>query len=364
MTLTFSAAVASRGFAVDLRIETGETVAVLGPNGAGKSTLLNIVAGLVHPDSGRAHLDRTPLFDLDDGARLWTPPHARGVSTLAQDADLFPHLTVLENVAFGARSRGIRKARAHEIALHWLREVDAVALASRRPSALSGGQAQRIAIARALASDPKLLLLDEPLAALDIAVAPAIRRTLLRVLRDRTAIIVTHDILDALTLADRVIVLAHGHIIEQGPTRETLERPRTVFTADLAALNLLTGIRTLRGMKTDAGVEIASTVATSAPVGSRVAATVRPTAVRVSVEQAAGGVENRFTAPILDLEPRGDIIRVRSDAISADLTPTAVADAQITTGMDVEFAFDPDAVTIYEADAPRVPRNGGRSDSA
>ena len=364
MTLTFSASVAARGFDVDLRIETGETVAVLGPNGSGKSTLLNIIAGLVHPDSGRADLDRTPLFDLDEGARLWTPPHARGVSTLAQDADLFPHLSVLENVAFGARSKGIRKARAHEIALHWLGEVDAVALASRRPAELSGGQAQRIAIARALASDPKLLLLDEPLAALDIAVAPAIRRTLLRVLRDRTAIIVTHDILDAQTLADRVIVLAHGHVIEQGPTRETLERPRTVFTAGLAGLNLLTGIRTAHGMTTDAGVEVVSTMVTSAPPGSRVAATIRPTAVRVSFAPTAGSAVNRFTAPILDLEPRGDIIRVRSDTISADLTPAAVADAEITTGMNVEFAFDPDAVTIYEADAPRISRSDAGTASA
>jgi molybdate transport system ATP-binding protein len=363
MTLTFSAALAPRGFALDLRVETGETVAVLGPNGAGKSTLLNILAGLVHPDSGRADLDGTRLFDLDDGAKSWTPPHARGVSTLAQDADLFPHLSVLENVAFGARSKGIRKSRAHEVALHWLREVDAVALAARRPAQLSGGQAQRIAIARALASDPKLLLLDEPLAALDIAVAPAIRRTLLRVLADRSAIIVTHDILDALTLADRVIVLSHGHIIEQGPTRETLERPRTVFTAGLAALNLLTGIRTPGGMTTDTGAEIVSTVATDVAVGSRVAATIRPT-VRVSFEPSAEGGSNRFTAAILDLEPRGDIIRVRSDTISADLTPTAVADAQITTGMRVEFAFAPDAVTIYPADTPEGSRSDVRFDSA
>ena len=359
MTLRLSATLADRDFTVDLQVGTGETVAVLGPNGAGKSTLLNILAGLVHPDSGRAELDGTRLFDLDDRGRLWTPPHSRGVSTLAQDADLFPHLSVLENVAFGARSKGIRKAEAHRIALHWLGEVDAVALASRRPAELSGGQAQRIAIARALASDPKLLLLDEPLAALDIAVAPAIRRTLLRVLRDRTAIIVTHDILDALTLADRVVVLAHGHIIEEGPTRETLERPRTVFAADLAGLNLLTGIRSPDGMTTDAGVAIVSTVATGAPTGSRVAATIRPAAVRVSFEHLPSGGPNRIIAPILDLEPRGDIIRVRSDIISADLTPAAVADAQITTGMTVEFTFESGAVTIYPADTA----DGSRTDA-
>ena len=267
MTLTFSATVAERGFDVGLRVETGETVAILGPNGAGKSTLLEIIAGLLRPDAGRADLDDAVLFDLTDGRGHWAAPHARGVSTLTQDADLFPHLSVLENVAFSARSKGIRKAAAHEIAEHWLSEVDALQFAGRRPAELSGGQAQRVAIARALASDPKLLLLDEPLAALDVAVAPAIRRTLLRVLRDRTAIIVTHDILDALTLADRVVVLGHGHIIEQGATRETLDRPRTTFTAGLAALNLLTGTRTSAGMTTDSGMQIISTVSSEAPLG-------------------------------------------------------------------------------------------------
>lgn len=350
VTLTFSAALASREFMMDLRVETGETVAVLGPNGAGKSTLLNIIAGLVRPDSGSAQLDGRALFDLDARPGRWIPPHARGVSTLGQSADLFPHLSVLENVAFGARSGGRRKGAAHEIARHWLSEVDAAPLAARRPAELSGGQAQRIAVARALASDPQLLLLDEPLTALDVASAPAIRRTLLRVLKERTAIIVTHDILDALTLADRVVVLSHGRIVEQGPTRATLERPRTAFAAGLAALNLLTGIRTARGMTTDAGAEIVGTGDTDAAPGSRVAATVRPSAVRVTTTPNEDG-GNRLLGTILDLEPRGDIIRVRSDAISADLTPAAVADAQLTTGMRVAFSFSPDAVTVYPATA-------------
>ena len=356
MMLRFDAAIAARGFDVQLRVEAGETIAVLGPNGAGKSTLVNILAGLLRPDAGSAELDGRELFDLGENRRAWTAPHARGVSTLSQDADLFPHLSVLENVAFSARSKGIRKTRAHELARHWLGEVDAVPFASRRPADLSGGQAQRVAIARALASDPKLLLLDEPLAALDVAVAPAIRRTLLRVLKDRTAIIVTHDILDALTLADRVVVLGHGRIIEEGPTRDTLDRPRTAFTAGLAALNLLTGIRTRSGMVTDAGAEITSSVPTDAPLGSRVAATIRPTSVRVAVHQPAAASPNLLTGAILDLEPRGDIIRIRSDTISADLTPSAVADAQLTTGTEVRFTFEPGAVTIYPAyrgDPPR-----------
>ena len=345
MTLTFAASLTDRHFDLELQMLPGETVAVLGPNGAGKSTLLNILAGLLRPDAGRAELDGLPLFDLEAGR--WTPPQVRGVSMLAQDADLFPHLSVRENVAFGPRSKGVRKATAHELAEHWLGEVDALELAARKPAQLSGGQAQRVAIARALATDPKLLLLDEPLAALDIAVAPAIRRTLLRVLKDRTAIIVTHDILDALTLADRVIVLADGRIIEQGAARDTLERPRTAFTAGLAALNLLTGVRTVEGMVTDSGAQIVSTVATDAALGARVAAAIRPTAVRVSTEPSSMSGPNRFVAAILDLEPRGDIVRVRSELISADLHPGAVADALLTTGMTVEYVFDADAVTIY-----------------
>ena len=356
MTLTFTATVADRHFDLHLQMKPGETIAVLGPNGAGKSTLLNILAGLLRPDMGRAELDGKQLFNLEAGAKLWTPPQVRGISMLAQDADLFPHLSVLENVAFGPRSKGARKAKAHELARHWLSEVDATDFATRKPSELSGGQAQRVAIARALASDPKLLLLDEPLAALDIAVAPAIRRTLLRVLKERTAIIVTHDILDALTLADRVVVLADGRIIEEGPARDTLERPRTTFTAGLAALNLLTGTRTPDGMTTDSGVHIVSTAATDVPVGSDVAAAIRPTAVRVSTETSATPSPNRFTAAIQDLEPRGDIVRVRSKLISADLHPAAVADAQLTTGMTVEYSFDPDAVTIYPTDTDSLER--------
>lgn len=347
MTFTFTAAVPERHFDMSLAVAPGETVAILGPNGAGKSTLLNIIAGLLRPHSGQAELNGRSLFDLENrGPREWTPPHNRGVSMLAQNADLFPHLTVLENVAFGARSAGMRKAAAHDLARHWLAEVDGLDFAARKPGELSGGQAQRIAVARALASDPDLLLLDEPMAALDISVAPALRRTLQRVLRGRSALLVTHDILDALTLADRVYVLADGKIVEDGPTRMTLDHPRTAFTASLAALNFLTGVRTPGGMRTDAGIDIRSTVPCDATVGSRVAATVRPAVVRASLRRDTPAA-NRIRGMVIDLEPRGDVIRVRSEAISADLTPAAVADAGITTGTTISFTFDSGDVTIY-----------------
>ncbi|MBW4094761.1 MAG: ATP-binding cassette domain-containing protein, partial [Acidobacteria bacterium] len=178
MTFSFAATLAQRNFNVSLSIQPGETVAVLGPNGAGKSTLLGIIAGLLRPDSGHAELDGTPLFRLDGGSRVWRPPHQRGMALLAQDALLFPHLSVQENVAFGPRSRGASPANARKTADHWLAELDATEFANRRPSQLSGGQAQRVAVARALAANPQLLLLDEPMAALDVDSAPLLRTVL------------------------------------------------------------------------------------------------------------------------------------------------------------------------------------------
>ena len=218
---------------LDLRfsLAKGETLAVLGPNGAGKSTLLDVLAGLVRPDSGHVRLGDTTLVSTGgDGRDSWLPPHARGVAMLAQEALLFPHLSVRDNVAFGPRSAGVDRAEARYIAERWLERVDATGLADRRPLRLSGGQAQRVAVARALATEPRLLLLDEPFGALDAGVAPAMRRLLAEVLAERAVVIVTHDPLDALALADRVIVLDEGRIVEEGPTREVLLNPRTEFT--------------------------------------------------------------------------------------------------------------------------------------
>jgi molybdate transport system ATP-binding protein len=223
-----------RGIDVDLRVQPGEVVALLGANGAGKSTLLSLISGLIRPDAGRITLDDQVLVDVD--RRVWVPSHHRGVVLLAQQALLFPHLTAAANVAFGPRSKGSSRKDAKAEASRWLAAVDATEFADRRPVQLSGGQAQRIAIARALAADPALLLLDEPMAALDVAVAPALRQLLRAVLRDtgRTALLVTHDLIDALSLADRVIVLDAGRIVEDGPTRTVLTQPRSGFAARIA----------------------------------------------------------------------------------------------------------------------------------
>ncbi|MFF1251898.1 sulfate/molybdate ABC transporter ATP-binding protein [Pseudarthrobacter sp. NPDC058329] len=352
MTFSIEAAVAERGFDVALTVGPGETVAVMGPNGAGKSTLLSIIAGLLRPDSGRAELSGKALFDLSPGRSRWTPPHHRGTALLAQEPLLFPHLNALENVAFGPRSAGATRQQAKSEAVRWLAEVEAQDLQGRRPAELSGGQAQRVAVARALAADPGLLLLDEPMAALDIHSAPLLRRLLKRVLAGRPAIIITHDVLDALMLADRVVILEDGRISEEGPTREVLERPRSPFAAGLAGLNLIPGILTADGLRTAGGQAIAGHVEDPGPAREGDPAAVAvfpPSAVSVFLDDAHGSPRNYFEVTITDLEPHGDLIRVRAGRLAADITPAASADLGLVPGLTVYFVVKATAVAVYRA---------------
>ena len=351
MTFSVQAAVAGRGFDVSLVVGPAETVAVMGANGAGKSTLLNVIAGLLHPDSGTAELDGRTLFDLTAGRGQWTAPHRRGTALLAQEPLLFPHLSVLENVAFGPRSAGASKPAARESALRWLAEVEATELQSRRPAELSGGQAQRVAVARALAADPGLLLLDEPMAALDIHAAPLLRRLLKRVLTGRRAIIITHDVLDALMLAHRVVILENGRISEEGPTRDILQRPRSRFAAGLAGLNFVAGHLTEHGLRSGAlNLYGHHDVAAPLPTGQPGVAVFPPSAVSVFLTEAHGSPRNSFAVTITDLEPHGDGIRVRAGEggqLSADITPAASVDLGLAPGMQVYFVIKAGAVAIY-----------------
>jgi ABC-type sulfate/molybdate transport systems ATPase subunit len=211
--LSVTARLAARDVDLALTVRPGATVAVTGHNGAGKSTLFAVLAGLLVPDAGRCTLDGSVLFDLDAAGRgSWVPPHERGIVLMAQEPLLFPHLSVLENVAFGPRSRGAGRARSRTAARHWLAEVGAEQFADRRPAQLSGGQSQRVAIARALAAEPQLLLLDEPFSALDAAARPLVRELLVRVLAERTALVISHDPGDAAALAEHVVVLENGRV--------------------------------------------------------------------------------------------------------------------------------------------------------
>ncbi|RAX48563.1 molybdenum ABC transporter ATP-binding protein [Arthrobacter sp. AQ5-05] len=346
MGFRFEATLESRNFEVALELAPGQTLALLGPNGAGKSTLLSIIAGLLRPDSGSARIGERTLFDLDSTKPSWVAPHARGTVLLAQEPLLFPHLSVLENVAFGPRSTGTPAAEARSVARQWLASTDTGALESRRPGELSGGQAQRVAVARALAAAPDLLLLDEPMAALDIHAAPLMRRLLKHVLAGRSAIIITHDVLDALMLADSVVVMEGGRITEAGATREVLNRPRSRFAAGLSGLNLLTGTARAEGIETRYGHVSGISEGKLSP-GDPAAAAFRPSAISVYLDPPHGSPRNLLAATITDLEPHGDAIRVRAGDLAADITPGALADLGLVPGMRAYFVLKATAVTIY-----------------
>lgn len=359
--LELRARVAARGLDVELSVAPGEVVALLGPNGAGKSTLLDVVAGLLRPDDGRIVLDDRILVDTANDVVV--PPHRRSVALLAQQALLFPHLTARENVAFAPRSAGAGRRDAHALADRWLGEVDAATLADRRPRRLSGGQAQRVAIARALAADPRLLLLDEPMAALDVGAAPAVRALLRRVLRagERTAVLVTHDVLDALSLADRVVVLDGGRIVEEGAVQRVLARPRSAFAARIAGVNLLSGKVRDGGVDTVAGA-VYGLAEDGCRDGEDVVAVFAPSAVAVHREVPEGSPRNIFRVRLAAVESRGPVVRVRADdhddgtaGLVADVTATAVADLDLVPGADVWFAVKATEVAVYP---------GGRSVSA
>ena len=341
MSLSLRAEVPERGVAIALDVPDGQTLALIGPNGAGKSTVLSLVAGALRHTSGRVVLDGEVLTD----AGRWVPPHARRVTTLSQDPVLFPHLTARGNIAFALRSRRASRARSRQEAQRWLAELGLEGLAERRPSRLSGGQAQRVAIARALAADPRLLLLDEPMAALDIDVASALREQLRRFLHGRTALIVTHEVLDALTLADRLVVLDGGRIVEDGPTAEVLRRPRTAFSARFAGLNLVTGRWDGNAVHLPGGGVLAAVPPAGLADGDSVHAAFRPSAVHL---QGTGGIPRT----VASLATRGDLVRISAEDLAADLPPHEVAARQLAPGATVRLAVPADAVALY----PQAPQ--------
>nr|WP_307859175.1 ABC transporter ATP-binding protein [Herbiconiux sp. SYSU D00978] len=329
VALALEASVADRGWQVALDVAPGDTVAVVGPNGAGKSTLLGLLAGGLRADSGRATVGGTVLFD----GRAHLAPHQRPVAILHQDPLLFPHLSVLENVEFGPRSRGMSRLEARAAACTWLAEADALDLAERMPRSLSGGQAQRVAVARALAAEPGVLLLDEPLSSLDVAAAPGIRSMLARVLADRTAVLVTHDVYDAHVLADRVVVLDRGHVAEVRPPAELFARPRTRFAAQLAGLELLEGRMHDGAFEVD-GVALPVDAADGPAWGALAPDAVRLEATDTSVDLA-----------VTLIEPRGDHVRVHLGPLAADVRPADAA--RLAVGDVVPVTVPAQALTVY-----------------
>lgn len=340
--LQLRAVIADRGLDVQFSVAAGEVLAILGPNGAGKSSVLHVIAGLLWPDRGLVRLGARVLTDTERGVHVAI--QRRRIGLLMQDPLLFPHLSVAANVEFGPRSRSPRFGAAppRGSAQRWLREVEAIHLAGSKPRRLSGGQAQRVAIARALAAEPDVLLLDEPLAGLDVAAAAAVRAVLRTVVarENRTTVLVTHDLLDVFALADRVLVLESGKVAEVGPAADVLSAPRSRFGARLAGINLVKGHIGTDGMlHTPWGERWCGAGDARLCAGEKAIAVFAPEAVAVYRRIPPGSPRNCVAVTVAELEARGVTIRLRgaeqrdgAPGLAADITAEAAAELRLSGG--------------------------------
>jgi molybdate transport system ATP-binding protein len=334
---------------VSVEVGDGEVVALLGPNGAGKTTVLRAVAGLVALDAGRVVVDGVPLDD--PAADVFVPTSARPIGVVFQDYLLFPRLTARDNVAFGLRARGVAKPEARARAQAWLERVGLADMAGARPQALSGGQAQRVALARALATEPRVLLLDEPLAALDARSRLHVRAELRRHLATfpGARLLVTHDPVDALVLADRIVVLEEGRVTQRGTTAEVARHPRSAYVAELVGVNLLVGARAGdHAVRLPSGAELV--VADPLPAVD-VAVAVRPQAVTLSPRAPEGSARNAWPVTVVDLEADHDRVRVQlagAVALVAEVTPAAVAELGLVPGRELWASVKAVDLAVYE----------------
>jgi molybdate transport system ATP-binding protein len=333
---------------VHLTAECGETVAVLGPNGSGKSTLFRCLAGLLPIDEGRVALDGEPLDDAS--AALFVVPERRPIGVVFQDYLLFANLSALENVAFGLRARGVPKSQARARAAAWLDRVGLTDHAQHRPGALSGGQAQRVALARALATEPRLLLLDEPLAALDAGTRADVRRDLRQHLAtfDGVRLLVTHDPVDAYALADRVVILERGSVVQTGTLADVAARPRSRYIADLVGVNLLRGTGHDGTITTVTG----GRVVLAEPVRGEAFALIQPHSVALYTEPPGGSPRNVWAVSVADVDRQADRVRVRLTGeipLVAEITAAALDVLALRPGDRVWASVKATEVTAYPA---------------
>jgi molybdate transport system ATP-binding protein len=329
---------------VTLSAAPGEVVALLGPNGAGKTTALRALAGLSSLDGGRLRLDGKDLAPL--------PAERRPVGVVFQDHLLFPHLSALDNVAFGLRCQGTGRREARAEAARWLERVGLAEHAASRPRSLSGGQAQRVALARALATRPRLLLLDEPLAALDARTRLETRATLRRHLEEfeAVAVLVTHDPLDAMVLADRLVVVEDGRVVQEGAPDRVARRPRTDYVARLVGLNLYRGTASGHRVRLDDG---GAAVTVTEDLSGEVFVAFPPSAVTLHRERPVGtSARNVWRCRVAGIETHGD--RIRADLtgelpMAADLTAVSAAELGLAPGGEVWAAVKAGQTHAYPA---------------
>lgn len=332
--------VVERGWDVSIEVGAGEVLAVMGHNGAGKSTLAEVLSGSLALDSGTVQIGNLTA----DAAGAFIPPRGRGVAMVSQNPRIFEHMTVLANVAFPLVCRGFPRAQARRLARGQLRKVGCERLAARRGGQLSGGQAARVALARALVFSPRLLILDEPTATLDVEASSRVGAILVDRLKSdgTTTVLVTHDVAEAVELGTRMIVLERGRVVEDGSPAEVLARPVSAFGASLAGLNAVAGVLRIDGdglpsIDVGGGQELTAAEASGIAAGQPVTFMFAPEAVALSSGKVVGSARSSLPATVERVSTAGGLVTVRlrfpnGTPFNARITPAALAELALAPG--------------------------------
>lgn len=342
-------------FDLDVAIEapTGATTVIVGESGAGKTSVLRVAAGLDRPLAGRVVLDGE--VHTDTGAGVHLPAWRRDVGYVSQDYALFPHLTVADNVAFGLRAAGVQRSEIEKRVAGALERTGIAALARRKPPTLSGGQQQRAALARALVLSPRLLLLDEPLAALDLQTRRQVRGELRRLLRElgTTTLYVTHSPLEALLFGDRIVVLEAGRISQIGDRDDLLRHPRSRYVAELVGTNFFAGRAASAGAGTTVRTADGDLAIAGADEPGDFFLTVDPRHITLHTHHPEGSAQNVLAGPIVELAPEppgGERVRVvlgTRPPLVAEVTREAVGSLGLAEGMTVHASFKATGIRAY-----------------
>jgi spermidine/putrescine transport system ATP-binding protein len=328
---------------IDLDVERGRFFALLGPSGCGKTTTLRMIGGFEEPTAGRIYLDGRDVVNL--------PPYRRDVNTVFQSYALFPHLSIFENVAFGLRRKGLRGTELRKRVVEALELVGLAGVENRKPKQLSGGQQQRIALARSLVNRPRVLLLDEPLGALDLKLRKEMQLELKRIQHDVgiTFIHVTHDQEEAMTMADRIVIMNAGRIEQAGTPDELYERPRTAFVASfLGVSNLLDGV--LAGpdrVRLDDGTEVILPASLLADHSGPIAIGIRPEKIRIGEDHA-----NRLRGTITETAYIGVstqyLVETTAGPVALYVQNDRPGGAGLQAGDAVSLSWDPECTFVID----------------